>query len=234
MRNTFRSFLFNSFFWPACAAYLTILYPLVLFSSGGIAHRFGYRQVTNLLIFCLRTLAKVDYQVKNLEVLRSAIENGPVIIGCNHQSTWETFIFSKLFESLSIVVKKELLNVPVAGLYFKKLNCIAIDRSSPVRAIRDLMKFGKESVNNGSSILIFANGTRSSVDEEVEFKSGIYAMYKYLNVPVVPANVDSGKCWPRRSFSKNPGTIHLRFGKPIPPGLAKQDFIKKFAELLED
>jgi 1-acyl-sn-glycerol-3-phosphate acyltransferase len=179
-------------------------------------------------MFSLKTFAHIDYEVENLEILQKAIEKGPVIVGCNHQSTWETFIFAKLFENLSVVVKKELLDIPVAGLYFKKLKCIAIDRSTPVKAIRDLMKFGKESVDKGLSILIFPNGTRSSANEESEFKSGIYAMYKYLKIPVVPAHVDSGKCWPRRSFAKNPGTIHLSFKELIPPGLSKDDFTERF------
>jgi 1-acyl-sn-glycerol-3-phosphate acyltransferase len=208
--------------------YLIVLYPFIRLSRKNFAYNLGYRPTANLLIFSLKTLAKVDYSVENLEILREAIAKGPVIIGCNHQSTWETFIFAKLFENLSIVIKKELLDVPVAGLYFKKLNCIAIDRSSPVKAIRDLMKFGKESVDKGLSILIFPNGTRSSEDEESEFKSGIYAMYKYLNVPVIPAHVNSGKYWPRRSFSKNPGTIHLSFNEPIHPGLLKEEFFEKF------
>ncbi|MDR2074783.1 MAG: 1-acyl-sn-glycerol-3-phosphate acyltransferase [Holosporales bacterium] len=228
MRNILGSFLFNAFFWPICGVYLTVLYPFVFFSKRNAAYKLGYRPTANLLIFSLKIFANVDYKVENLEILQEAMKKGPVIIGCNHQSTWETFIFAKLFEDLSIVIKKELLDIPVAGLYFKRLNCIAIDRSAPMKAIKDLMKFGRESVNRGLSILIFPNGTRSSENGETEFKSGIYAMYKYLKVPVVPTHVNSGKYWPRRSFAKNPGTIHLSFKEPIPPGLSKEEFTERF------
>lgn len=230
----FRSILFNLFFWPGFALYLTTAYPFVFFMNQKNAYRFGFKAVTNWMLFCMKVFANVDYKIENAHILPETLKKGPIIIGCNHQSSWETFIFSKLFEKLAIVVKKELLKVPVAGLYFKRLLCIPVNRSSPVKAIKDLMKYGKKSIDNNVSILIFPNGTRSSPDEEIEYKGGIYAMYKYLNVPVVPAHVDSGKYWSRHSFKKYPGTIILSFKPPIDPGLNKEEFMEQFKNEVDE
>lgn len=200
------------------------MYPITYFCSPEMTLKLSYRPVTRWLLFCLKYLARIDYKISGLE----NIPSGQFIIGCNHQSAWETFIFSVLFNNLAIVIKKELLNKPIAGLYFKKLGCIPIDRASPIKAIKTLMISGSEASKNGKSILIFPNGTRSSTNEQAEYKSGIYALYKTLQIPVIPAHVNSGEHWARNSFGKIPGTIILDFKQPITPGLGKTEFFTKF------
>ncbi|MBQ3945103.1 MAG: 1-acyl-sn-glycerol-3-phosphate acyltransferase [Alphaproteobacteria bacterium] len=219
-----RSILFNIVFYTFFILYIAILYPVTYFCSANMTLKLSYRPVTRWLLFCLKYLAKIDYKISGLE----NIPSGQFIIGCNHQSAWETFIFSILFDNLAIVIKKELLNKPIAGLYFKKLGCIPIDRSSPIKAIKTLMISGTEAYENGNSILIFPNGTRASSHELVEYKSGIYALYKTLQIPVIPAHVNSGEHWARNSFRKIPGTIQLDFKPPIAPGLDKSEFFDKF------
>lgn len=202
------------------------MYPIIYFCSPEMTLKLSYRPVTRWLLFCLKYLARIDYKISGLE----NIPSGQFIIGCNHQSAWETFIFSILFNNLAIVIKKELLNKPIAGLYFKKLGCIPIDRSSSIKAIKTLMISGSEAFKNGKSILIFPNGTRSPASEQVEYKSGIYALYKTLQIPVIPAHVNSGEHWARNSFRKIPGTIMLDFKQPIAPGLDKGEFFTKFEQ----
>lgn len=225
-----RSFLFNIIFWPAFGSLLTVMYPIVYFSSQKTAFRLAYRPGSKFLIICLKYIAGIKCEFKNLDILKKALEKSPVIIGCNHQSAWETFVFSILFDDISIVVKKELFSVPIAGLYFKKLECIPVDRSTPIQAIKSLLKFGKIAFQKKHSILIFPNGTRESTDEKTEYKSGVFALYKSLEIPVLPAHLNSGKCWPRRSFKKIKGTITLDFKNPIAPGLTKEEFFKTFEE----
>lgn len=224
-----RSILFNFIFWPIFILYLALFYPIIYFSSEKTTLRLGYIPVTKWLFFCLKHFAKIDYKVLNKE----KIPEGQIIIGCNHQSAWETFVFSLLFDNLVSVVKKELLKKPIAGIYMKRLKCIPVDRESPVKAIKTLIKYSKIAYDDGKSILIFPNGTRSSDEEHTEYKSGIYAIYRSLGIPVVPAHVNSGKYWPRNSFKKNPGTIILDFKEPIYPGLSKEEFFKEFEESLK-
>jgi 1-acyl-sn-glycerol-3-phosphate acyltransferase len=213
-------------FWLGFVLHITIAYPIVYFSSPEMVSIIMYRPVTRWLLFCLKYITNIRYEIKN----QNKIPNTQVIIGCNHQSTWETFIFSILINNLAIVVKKELLKKPIAGLYFKRLECIPVDRSSPITAIKTIIKFGKIAFEKGKSILIFPNGTRASNEEEGEYKSGIFALYKTLKIPVVPAKLNSGTHWPRNSFIKTPGTITLEFKDPILPGLNKEEFFKEFAK----
>ncbi len=220
-----RSILFSIAFWPLFILYITIMLPVTYFASQQFVFVKIYRICTKYLLLCLKYICNIHYKIENKEYLKS---NTPIIIGCNHQSVWETFIFSLLFSELSIVIKKELLDLPIAGLYFRRLGCIPIDRSSPIVAIKTLVKSGEIAYKKNQNILIFPNGTRSIDDEHTEYKVGIYAIYNHLNLQVVPAHVDSGKCWARHSFIKHPGIITLKFNKPIETGLSKAEFMKRF------
>jgi 1-acyl-sn-glycerol-3-phosphate acyltransferase len=200
------------------------MYPITYCSTSKRVWSTVYRPLTKYLLFCLKNIAKIKYEIKNYD----EVPQGIFIIGCNHQSTWETFIFSLLFDELAIVVKKELLKKPIAGLYFKRLECIPVDRASPVTAIKTLLKHGKSAVQKGKSILIFPNGTRASNNDNIEYKSGIFALYKTLEIPVIPVKVDSGQCWSKQSLKKAPGIITLDFRKIITVGASKKDFFAKF------
>lgn len=227
-----RSITFNIVFWAAFIIYITLFSPIAYFSSQQFVFNYIYRPCTKYLFWCLKHICNIKYEIDGKDNLKYIKEHTPVIIGCNHQSAWETFVFALFFNELSIVIKKELLDIPIAGTYFHRLGCIPIDRTSPVMAIKSLMQSGKIAIARNENILIFPNGTRSSDDAHTEYKVGIYALYKYLNVPVVPVHVNSGKYWPRRSFIKHAGTINLEFKKPIDLGLNKEEFLEKFTNEL--
>ena len=136
--------------------------PIVYFKSQKFVFCKIFRICTCYLTICLKYICKIKYEIYNNQYLKYIKDNTPVIIGCNHQSAWETFIFSLFFDELSIVIKKELLNIRVASLYFRKLNCIPIDRSNPISAIRSLLKYSDIAISKRQNILIFPNGTRST------------------------------------------------------------------------
>ncbi len=48
-----------------------------------------------------------------------------------------------------------------------------------------------------------------------------------LGLPVVPVAHVAGLYWPRRKFLRHPGTIRARFLPPIPPGLGKEEFMRR-------
>ena len=59
--------------------------------------------------------------------------------------------------------------------------------------------------------------------ERPPLEPGFAGLYRALNLPVVPVALDSGRIWPRRGFVKRPGTVTMRFGDPIPPGLPRKE-----------
>ena len=61
-------------------------------------------------------------------------------------------------------------------------------------------------------------------------KKGVGRIYKALNLPCIPVALNTGKVWPKNSFLKYPGDIHISFLEPIMPGKEKN----QFAEELEN
>ena len=49
----------------------------------------------------------------------------------------------------------------------------------------------------------------------------------------MPAALNSGRFWPRRSFLKHPGTITLEFLDPIPPGLPRAKVARMIEQQVE-
>ena len=51
--------------------------------------------------------------------------------------------------------------------------------------------------------------------------------FKKIGLPCIPVALNSGKIWPKNSFMKYNGDIHVSFLEPIMPGKDKTDFVKE-------
>lgn len=161
------------------------------------------------------------------------IPEKPALIASKHQSAWETTIFFKTVPEVAVVLKKELLSIPIFGWYLKKMEQIPIDRSAGAGAMKKMIRFGRKAVAGNRSVLIFPEGTRSSVGNAGKYNPGVYALYSMLGLPAVPVALNSGLFWPRRKFTKTPGTIIIEFLPPIPTGLGKEAFLKRLEKEIE-
>ena len=75
--------------------------------------------------------------------------------------------------------------------------------------------------------------TRVAVGAERPYQVGVAALYRQLDVPVVPVALNSGLFWPRRKFVKRPGAVSMEILQPIPPGLKRDEFMKVLRERIE-
>jgi 1-acyl-sn-glycerol-3-phosphate acyltransferase len=80
---------------------------------------------------------------------------------------------------------------------------------------------------NPRQLIIYPEGTRRAPGDTPNYKWGIVELYTQLGVPVVPVAHVAGLYWPRRKFLRYPGTIKARFLKPIPPGLDRDEFMRR-------
>jgi 1-acyl-sn-glycerol-3-phosphate acyltransferase len=121
-------------------------------------------------------------------------------------------------------MKAELMRIPVWGWIARRHGSIPVERDGSASALRAMMRAAEAAIAEAREIVIFPEGTRVPVGEAPALKPGVSGLYRLLKLPVVPVALDSGRLWPRRGFLKRPGTITLRFGAPIPPGLPRADF----------
>ncbi len=162
-------------------------------------------------VFWLRITCGIRYEVSGLDNIPSQA----CVIISNHQSTWETLAFPSIFPTLTWVIKKELLYIPLFGWGIASTQPIALNRKQGQKSFQQLIKDGKTKLALGRFILIFPEGTRIPYEEERPLKIGGFVLAKKAKTDILPVAHDAGRLWPRKGFLKTPGTIHLHIGKPI-------------------
>ena len=144
-----------------------------------------------------------------------------------HQSMFETFVLQAPLNFPVFILKKELLKIPLFGWYLKKIGSIDIIREKITKEnLNFFEKIKNATQKNNRPLLIFPQGTRVKFNDRSPFKKGVGRIYESLGLPCIPIALNSGKIWPKNSFIKYPGNIHVSFLEPIRPGLDKTIFLK--------
>ncbi|MDA0278868.1 MAG: lysophospholipid acyltransferase family protein [Proteobacteria bacterium] len=162
----------------------------------------------------LRICCGVRYVVHGLENL----PNTPAIILANHQSSWETILFYKLVFPVSPILKKELTHIPFWGWSMRLLKPIAIDRSKPREAGRSLLIQGVDRIQNGNSVIIFPEGSRSKFGSVNRFSRGGAKLAIAAKTGIIPIAHNAGYCWPAHEFIKRPGIVTVVIGQRMEIG----------------
>ncbi len=163
----------------------------------------------------LRTF-RIRVEVSGLENLPA---HTPALFLSNHQSLVDiAAIIDTLPPSVSwrFVAKKELVRVPVFGWCLVATGQIIIDRGNRAKAVDSLQR-AAERIRGGASVIVFPEGTRSAGGSLRPFKSGPFHLAVAAQVPIIPVTVSgSQRITPKGSLVVHPGTVRIRFGKPIP------------------
>jgi 1-acyl-sn-glycerol-3-phosphate acyltransferase len=223
-----RSLLFQIAFlsWSTLVA----LYGLIPLGLGRRAHIVSIGAVwSDGINWLLRVICDIQVRIEGQE----HIPAGPAMIAAKHQSLWDTAIVLRLFRAPAIVMKQELLNIPIYGSLCLAQGMIAVDRDGGAKALKQMLKDARAAVAADRKILIFPQGTRTLPGEHVTYQPGVAALYRDLKIPVVPVALNSGFFWPKRGFLRRPGTIVLRFLPAIPAGLDRDTFMKELETRIE-
>jgi 1-acyl-sn-glycerol-3-phosphate acyltransferase len=223
----FRSLLFNLAFNLWTALILILGLPILFFPYPAI-YWFG-RMWVAVTLWLLKQVVGLDHRALGLENLRK----GPAIYAVKHQSTWDTLIFAHYLHFPAYVVKRELLYLPLFGIYLLRAGMIPVDRRGRATALKRMLAAAKRRREEGRDLLIFPEGTRVPLGRQRPYQPGVAALYGHLDLPVVPVALNSGLFWGRRSFNKKPGTITLEFLPAIPPGMARKAFMAELESRLE-
>ena len=161
-------------------------------------------------------------QTAGLKVKVNGLENvpaEPVIFASTHSSLFDIpVLFSVLSGKLSIVYKKELDKVPLFGAGMKKTPFIAIDRSNARSALESL-KIAVKKINDGYSIIIFPEGTRSKDGRLQSFKRGAFMLASLSGAKVVPVTIKGTyEINPPGAKSIQPMDVQMYIGKAIDIG----------------
>jgi 1-acyl-sn-glycerol-3-phosphate acyltransferase len=112
-------------------------------------------------------------------------------------------------------MKKELRKIPFIGYASEKVGHIFIDRSSPRTAVQSLEE-AKRKLDNGISVVIFPEGTRSGQKEMRPFKKGAFRLAFELGFDILPITIiDSYKINRSGFFNLMPGRAGLIIHPPV-------------------
>lgn len=211
-----RSTLFNVAFFIMTLAMMLCVLPTLLMpreKSMRIVHLWVNT------IYCLeRWLLNLDYQIRGAENIP---QGTAYLLASKHESSYETFKLHRILGDPAIVLKRELLNIPIWGLFLKKIDPIAIDRSNRDQAIKSLLAGVDHVRAQGRPIVIFPQGTRvkwNATTAEKPYKGGVAKMQDSSGLPIIPLALNTGVFWPKASWIKKPGTVIFEFLPAIPPG----------------
>jgi len=217
-----RSLLFNFFLYAGITFVFLIALPS-LFLPPKITLLFG-KFLGHYVVFIVRVFLNTKVEFRGLENIP---KTDKYFVASAHQSMFETFALQSVLEYPVFILKKELLKIPLFGLYLKKIKSIEIVRDTTTKDNLNFFdKVANIIRNEKRPLLIFPQGTRVKIDDNVPFKKGVGRIYEALNISCVPIALNSGKVWPKQGIIKYPGKITVSFLKPIEPGLSRDEFIR--------
>ena len=217
-----RSLIFNIFLYVGLILIFILAIPTLILPSKFTIF-FG-RLSAKYLVFILKIILNTKVKFHGVENLKKV---DSFFVASAHQSMFETFALQIPLDGPIFILKKELLNIPLFGWYLRKIGSIAIVRDTTTRENLNFFDKVRERIEKSKRpLLIFPQGTRVKLDEQPPFKKGVGRIYKALNLPCIPVALNTGKVWPKNSFLKYPGDIHISFLEPIMSGKNNEEFVK--------
>ena len=146
--------------------------------------------------------------------------NQAYIIIPNHQSLLDIVFFNMLRHRLRWVSKKEIFRVPLVGWEMRMVKYIELIRGNKASVIR-MMEECVASLQEGISVVIFPEGTRSLTGAIGKFKTGAFQLAVKTDKPLLPVLIDgTGEIMPKKGgiIFRNRRVIRIRVLDPIFPG----------------
>lgn len=203
--------------------YIVGLLATLWYSGGVVVRTYLWRR--NLMCACdraARNWAKAMIRAAGVKVVLEGTENlskdSPQIIVANHQSWFDVFALgAELPVRYRFVAKKELEEIPVFGKAWTGCGHISVDRGNREAAIASMEEAFQNMREEGLTMILFPEGTRSMDGRLQKFKKGAFVLAVQGQVPLVPvAVVGSREVMPKGGKRVRPGTVTLRIGRPIP------------------
>ena len=217
--------------------FLYLLFPLLLIEAAighfkpEWMHKSSLRMVQAVFRMMLFTSG-----VKLTVIGREKIpDDRPVLYVANHRSYFDIIIGYTLVKGeCGFVAKKEMLKIPLLGIWMRRLHCLFLDRDNPRRGLTTILT-GIDQIKSGLSMWIFPEGTRTSGDDMLPFKEGSLKLSSKSNCPVIPVTftntdeiLENHMPFIRRT------AVTVVFGDPIEVADMSRDEKKALAPMTQD
>jgi 1-acyl-sn-glycerol-3-phosphate acyltransferase len=108
----------------------------------------------------------------------------------NHVNLFDPFV---IYSSIPQFVRgwelEEHFSIPVYGWMMKRFGNVPVASRQTPSALKRLLKLTGESLDRGTSLVVFAEGGRTLDGRVGPFQDGIFRMLRQLDYPIVPMSI---------------------------------------------
>lgn len=200
----------------------------VYLTLGGLAGIIGIPY--SLIVGNVRWLYRVGMGIARLGVRAAGVrvevrglESVPEGVSCiflaNHVSNLDPpVLFPALPGQASVMLKKELMRIPLLGTAMRMAKFVPVERKSSREAAQASVAAAAEAVRAGLHFLIFPEGTRSKDGRLQTLKGGPFYLAMETGAPIVPVAISGTQNLMRKGSAKiYPGVVQVQMLGPIYP-----------------
>jgi 1-acyl-sn-glycerol-3-phosphate acyltransferase len=168
-------------------------------------------------------ILRAGIRAAGIRVEATGQEHIPAGVSCiflpNHVSNLDPpVIFPTLPGQSSVLLKKELMRIPILGTAMRMANFVPVERGNVREAAQRSVTDAAAALKSGLHMLIFAEGTRSKDGRLAAFKRGPFYLAKETGAPIVPMIITgTEKMMRKHSAAITPGVARVRFLQAIWP-----------------
>ena len=177
-----------------------------------------------------RLLCGIRVEFRGLEHRPS----GAALIAGKHMSMLDTIAPFVVLDDPCYVLKQELMRLPFFGWFAARSGMVAVRREDAARALKKMVADCRERLSEARQIIIFPEGTRSDPGDDADYKPGVAALYRDLEVPCHLLATNSGVFWPGHGIDRKPGVVVYEFLEPLPAGMKRPELMREMKARIED
>jgi 1-acyl-sn-glycerol-3-phosphate acyltransferase len=152
---------------------------------------------------------------------RENLPAGQCVVVANHASYLDGVVMAAALPArFGFVIKREMNDVPVAGLLLRRIGSEFVERFNRQKGATDARRVLRTAAS-GHSLVFFPEGTFTSTVGLGKFHTGAFAIAARAACPVVPAVIlGTRRNMPATRVLPRPGPLEVRYGTPIAAGAA--------------
>ena len=166
-----------------------------------------------------RIAARTYFLLAGMPLRLRGIENlpaGQCVVVANHASYLDGVVMAAaLPPRFAFVIKREMNDVPLAGLLLRRIGSEFVDRFNRHKGGTDARRVLRTAAS-GHSLVFFPEGTFTPMVGLGKFHTGAFAIAARAACPVVPAVIlGTRRNMPPTRILPRPGPLEVRYGAPI-------------------
>ena len=216
LRSIFLWLLSGLHFFPVCTA-LVLLGLAVDPRKNDAPQRWFFRNILRLAGARFRVVQAPGFDPERTSIFI-----------CNHINIFDPFV---IYSAISQFVRgwelESHFKIPAYGWMMGKFGNIPVPENTSPEAFKRLLRRTKGALDDGVSVIVFPEGSRTRDGSVGPFREGIFRMLPHLQYPVVPMSIVGAYEWHRTGDWKlYPATVTVHLHDTIETkGLTKKDAV---------